>query len=207
MKHYQVYLFDFDGTLFDTIQSLYPVYEYGFGAVGMNVTHAECDHFIHISLSQSADYKHMKPEDYPIFRKAIGVGLNLESSLKLITIFPDAISTIKALKARGAKIGIVSGNNEDHMKIVLKRFHVLDLFDEITGNESFKKPKPDAEPCLAAIAKLGLAPSHDILYVGDSFQDVESGLNAKIDGLLVDRTNAYPSYDRPKIKSLAELIK
>jgi phosphoglycolate phosphatase-like HAD superfamily hydrolase len=102
MKHYQVYLFDFDGTLFDTIQSLYPVYEYGFGAVGMNVTHAECDHFIHISLSQSADYKHMKPEDYPIFRKAIGVGLNLESSLKLITIFPDAISTIKALKSSWA---------------------------------------------------------------------------------------------------------
>jgi phosphoglycolate phosphatase-like HAD superfamily hydrolase len=75
------------------------------------------------------------------------------------------------------------------------------------GTNPSRNPKPDAEPCLAAIAKLGLAPSHDILYVGDSFQDVESGLNAKIDGLLVDRTNAYPSYDRPKIKSLAELIK
>ncbi|OPZ36330.1 MAG: Phosphoglycolate phosphatase [Tenericutes bacterium ADurb.BinA155] len=207
MKQYQVYLFDFDGTLFDTIQSLYPVYEYGFGAVGMNVTHAECDYFIHISLSQSADYMHMKPEDYPIFRKAIGVGLNLEESLKLITLFDDAIPTVKALRARGAKIGIVSGNNEDHMKIVLERFHVLDLFDEITGNESFKNPKPSAEPCLAAIAKLGRTPSHDILYVGDSLQDVESGLNAKIDGLLVDRSNAYPTYERPKLKSLLDLIK
>jgi hypothetical protein len=56
-----------------------PFMNMALGAVGMNVTHAECDYFIHISLSQSADYKHMKPEDYPIFRKAIGVGLNLES--------------------------------------------------------------------------------------------------------------------------------
>jgi hypothetical protein len=40
------------------------------------------------------------------------------------------------------------------------------------------------------------------------FQDVESGLNAKIDGLYwLTGANAYPSYDRPKIKSLAELIK
>jgi len=207
MKKYQTYLFDFDGTLFDTLKSLYPVYRYGFKAIGMDCSEEQAQHYMHIALPQTAAERHLAPEQWNVFMRAICDGLNLEESMKLIEIFPDTIATIRSLKAAGAAVGIVSGNNEGHMMEVLKRFKIIDLFDEWTGNESFKHPKPDADPCLAAVKKLGLVPNHDIIYIGDSLQDVESGHNADIDAVLIDRTNQYPSFKGKKIKTLLELIK
>jgi len=207
MKKYKTYLFDFDGTLFDTLKSLYPVYRYGFEAIGMDCSEEQASHYIHISLTQTAAERHVDAKLWPMFLQAVRDGLDREESMELIEIFPDTLQTIRTLKASGVKIGIVSGNNESHMIKVLQRFGIADLFDEWTGNESFTHPKPDAEPCLVAMKKLKIVASDDIIYIGDSLQDIESGHNAKIDAVLVDRTNQYPSFKGEKINSLLELIK
>mgnify|MGYP003346611147 CR=1 FL=1 len=55
-------LFDFDGTLFDTKESLIPCYKYGFNAIGLDCTKEECYQFMHLSLSQTAELKHVEKE-------------------------------------------------------------------------------------------------------------------------------------------------
>lgn len=206
MKAYKTYFFDFDGTLFNTIESLKPVYRAGFGAVGISVNEEECERFIHVSLEAAAKEKHMKMEDVPAFVKAINKAINSEESMSLIKIYPETEQTLMNLKKTGARLAIVSGNAESHMRPVLERFGLSDFFETVTGNESFKRNKPFPDPLLVGLERMGLKIDENSVYVGDSLQDVKCGEEAKLDAILIDRENEHPDFKKTKIASLMDLL-
>ena len=53
MKEYDVYLFDFDGTLCDTGESLGPVFMHGFEAIGMSCKKEDALEYMHHSLKET----------------------------------------------------------------------------------------------------------------------------------------------------------
>ncbi|MBQ4254785.1 MAG: HAD hydrolase-like protein, partial [Bacilli bacterium] len=71
MKEQEIYVFDFDGTLFDTLESLYPTFRYGFDAIGVTVTDEEIEEFTHHSLQEAVIMKGLKEEDVPLFAQKI----------------------------------------------------------------------------------------------------------------------------------------
>lgn len=206
MREYQGYLFDFDGTLFDTYHSLIGVYEEGFKAIGQSCTKEEVAIYMHFSLHETALRRNLTEKETAILIGTISKAIDYPKFIQQIEVFPDAIPSIKALKGKGAKIGLVSGNTVPHIRLVLERFKIADYFDMVVGSSPKRQPKPSGDPIFFAKESWPTLEDSEIVYVGDSLQDPETAHNGKVAALLLDRRGEYPNFKGEKISSLSELL-
>ena len=206
MKEYAIYLFDFDGTLFDTKLSLRKVWKDAFAAIGEKVTDEQCDHYMHQNLFQTLDERHVKKEDYPAFGAALTASIDDPETVAQNVPFPETKAVLDALRAKGKKIGIVSGNSVHHIRLVLAYWEYGEVADVMMGCDVYEHGKPSPEPLLFALRDLGETPSPAVLYVGDSLQDIEAADAAGIDSLLIDREEEHPGFPRPRLKDLSQLL-
>jgi phosphoglycolate phosphatase len=205
MRKYVAYLFDFDGTLFDSKESLLPVWRYAFKKVGIDdIDPYLCDEFSHHPLSYAAEK--MEVKDYQAFYDAITEALDFDETIENIKMFPDTVALIATLFSRLLPLGIVSSNVSSHITKALKSKGMEKYFSALSCSDLYSLPKPNAEPCLFCLDKMGLTPSKDICYIGDSLQDVACADNAGITGILLDRNGTYSHFKGDKIASLFELV-
>jgi phosphoglycolate phosphatase len=206
MKQYQGYLFDFDGTLFNTFHSLIGVYQEGFKAIGQTCTEKQTSEYMHFSLSDTAKLRNLSPIETRTFISKINEALDYPCYLKQIEIFPEAIPTIKALAKEGRKIGLVSGNTEKHIHLVLEEFSLSQYFQMVVGASPLRRGKPYGDPIFAALKDWPQTSSQDVVYIGDSLQDPVTAHNGGIAGVLLDRRGEYSGYSEAKISSLRDLL-
>lgn len=210
MKQYKLYLFDFDGTLFDTIKSSAFVFKKAFESKGILIDDTEVLNYTRTPIPET--YRKIVPnykeEDINPFLDLITKLVNSKESNSYISIYRDTYETIIDLKASEASLGIVTSNNEKHVNDVLKMFDMeFGLFDVIVGNEKVKEAKPSPKPILAAIKALKETFSNEeIVYVGDAINDVLAAQNAGIDGILLDRNDEYSEENYQILHSLSELL-
>ncbi len=211
MKQYKVYLFDFDGTLFDTLPSSIYVFLEAFKRKGVALKEEDILHYTRVPIPET--YRKIVPsykeEDIEPFLDMITELVNSKESNKRISIYKDTYDFILDLKMSEATLGIVTSNNEKHVKDVLKMFDMdFGLFDVIVGNETVKETKPDPTPILTALKKIQEPFTLDeVVYVGDAINDVLAAQNAGIDGILLDRDNEYVNEKYTRIQSFEELLK
>lgn len=207
MKDFDVYLFDFDGTLVDSSSSFHSVFRRGFEAIGIkNVTDEECDECMHNTLSYSAKKKGASDEQIPIFIKALLEVLDDPEVIEKTKIFPETTNVINALLSKGKRIGIVSSNTEKHIKLVLKHLQIGDIFETYCGSDRYKRGKPYPDPILMAIEEMGLKPSSSIVYVGDSINDVLAGEAAGVETILIDRYGEHLGHKGSRIENLSKIV-
>jgi len=203
---FDVYLFDFDGTLFNTLDSLREVYEKGLAAVGYSCTKEEEEGFTHISLDELGRQKGMDEQTRIRFIEAIDGALNDPSSMQKIKIYDDVVPTLEALKKEQRILGVVSGNSEPHIRLVLRLFGLEDSFAFIVGSSFDRRPKPYGDCILEAKKHVPGIPSSKMLYVGDSLQDLETAVNGGVEECLIDREGNHPTYASVSIDALCELL-
>jgi phosphoglycolate phosphatase-like HAD superfamily hydrolase len=207
MKDYQAYFFDFDGTLFDSYHSLIGVYGYAFKKIGRDCTPEQAGIYMHMSLSETCDYLSIQNVDErKIFFQAVHDALDFPEYVAQITIFPDAIPTLRSLQKRGKLCGVVSGNTEKHIGLVLSQFHLNDLLSFAVGNSPYRQPKPSGDPIFEAQKHCPGIPHSAMVYIGDSLQDPETAHNGGVDGILLERRHEYPNYSGEKISTLSALL-
>ncbi|MBE0317793.1 pyrophosphatase PpaX [Xanthomonas citri pv. punicae] len=102
---------------------------------------------------------------------------NLENHDRIVTIFEGVYDTIKILKENGYKIAIVTTKLSDVVDMGLKLTKLDEFFDVIVALDHVTKAKPDPEPVLMALEKLGSSPEEAIM-VGDNSHDILAGKNA-----------------------------
>lgn len=124
--------------------------------------------------------------------------------------YPETIPTLTRLREQDARIGIISTKTRGRIAEKFEQDHVLHLLDFIIGREDVKNPKPDPEPILLAIGRLGVQ-KKDVLYVGDSLFDAGAAKNAGVDFAAVTtgttKAGEFKSFPHKKImKSLNELL-
>lgn len=117
----------------------------------------------------------------------------------------ETIDTLKALKARGLLIGVISNAPPlSHESIAQMR--ISDFIDAWTFSHELGIEKPDARIFHAALAKLGVTPD-EALMVGDSLdKDVFGARAAGIDAIQIVREGTV-SEEKEQIASLDELLK
>jgi putative hydrolase of the HAD superfamily len=116
-------------------------------------------------------------------------------------LYDDALPTLRALRERGLKIGVVSNSSRDVREFA--RHHALQID---AGISSFHhgKTKPH-EAIFRAVLELLAVEPEEALMVGDTIDaDIEGPLAIGMQAVLLDRYGLHPEF-APRIESLSEL--
>ena len=81
---------------------------------------------------------------------------------------------LERLATAGARIGVVSSKKTDYVELGLNRLGLGSWIDVIVGADNTQRHKPDPEPLLHATRLLDTVPSRCV-YVGDAVTDVVAG--------------------------------
>ncbi|SOC40120.1 pyrophosphatase PpaX [Ureibacillus acetophenoni] len=170
-------LFDFDGTLLNTndliIQSFMHVLEEKFPG---QYKPEDCLRFMGPSLTET--FEELTPNEVEEmtlkYRK-----WNIEHHDELVKEFDGVMETLEELRALGIRLAIVSTKRRDMIERGLNLMGASHFFELIVGIEDVKNVKPDPEPVLLAIEKLGVG-KEDVIMIGDNSHDIESGKNAGV---------------------------
>jgi len=76
-------------------------------------------------------------------------------------------NVLTTLKAQGCRLGLVTAKRRSTVDLAFARLPLAGLFEAIVGGDETERHKPDPEPLLLGLARLGAEPG-DAAYVGDS---------------------------------------
>ena len=208
MQKFQLYLFDFDGTLFDTLPSSKYVFRKAYENIGFQFSEDDVLGFTREPIPDSYARLGAPKEKFDSFMEDIEKYVNSQESVNLTGIYDDTYDTIIDLRMDEADLGIVTSNNVPHVRDILKKFDMQkDFFAVLVGNREAPNPKPSPEPILKALEMIGYkGDKKDVCYVGDSINDCISAVNAGIVPILLDRDGEYKDVPYQTIKSLKELL-
>jgi putative hydrolase of the HAD superfamily len=130
---------------------------------------------------------------------AVGLGLKLSEMVvskaadasvsawqKSITIDPNALDVLGALRARKT-LGLVSNfEHPPHIYLLLSRLGLARLFDTVVVSGDVGVEKPDPRIFELALRQVGLEP-REAVYVGDTAEDVQGALAAGMCPILIRR--------------------
>lgn len=177
MMKIKALLFDFDGTLLNTndliIKTFMHVLEERFPG---QYSPKDCLKFIGPSLKQTFSVVTPGEEDAMIAKYR---AWNETHHDELVTEYPDVVSTLEQLKDMGIKLAIVSTKRNDMIDRGLEVLGALHVFDVRIGTGDVKNVKPDPEPVLLALQRLGIEKDEAIM-IGDNSHDIEAGHNAGV---------------------------
>ena len=96
--------------------------------------------------------------------------------------YPDVDSGLKKLKDAGYILALVTNKPIRFVPKILQSFGWQDLFVEVLGGDSLAVKKPDPAPLLHVCEALNISPAQAIM-IGDSRNDILAGQNANMDTL------------------------
>ncbi len=207
MDNYEVFLFDFDGTLFDTLDSSIYVFEEAYRRMGVSIDRSSVLRLTREPISSS--YKRImgNMDNFDKFIEHINELVFSDKVTNMAVIYEDTKSIIKYLKDNEKIIGIVTSNAKDHLLDVLKRFDLENSFDVIVGNREASTPKPSPIPILKALELLDYKDKEKVVYIGDALNDALAAINAGVKPILLDRLHEFGELkDYKIINSLNEII-
>lgn len=98
----------------------------------------------------------------------------LEHHDRLVRCYAEVAETVDELRRRGHTLAIVTSKTEALASRGLTHVGIRDRFETIVGCDASSRHKPDPEPVLLALNRLGVAVT-EAVFVGDSVHDMEAG--------------------------------
>lgn len=92
---------------------------------------------------------------------------------------PGIDDVLVRLKDEGRRLGIVTAKRRTTVDLAFAKVPLGHLFDTVVGGDETERHKPDPEPLLLALERLGAGP-REAAYVGDAPFDIQA---AKAGGL------------------------
>jgi HAD superfamily hydrolase (TIGR01509 family) len=86
-------------------------------------------------------------------------------------VYPGAVETLRKLRNRGLKIGLVTNNGRVGTELTLKRCQIEGFFDTVVTRDDCEEVKPNGAPVRKVLDDMQVIPEEAIL-VGDSAMDI-----------------------------------
>ena len=203
---YQHFIWDFDGTLFNTYPRMVKCFDHALRQCGVVESEEEILRRIKVSVGSALKYFQEKHAIDPAF-DFMAAYYAYERTLPADTMipYPGMPELIRETHELGAHHHLYTHRDRAAFE-ALERYGILDCFEgRITSQDPFpKKPAPDA---LLSLIHRGLVNPASACMVGDRDIDVEAAHAAGIDGCLFDPEHFYEAYDTPyRVQSVPELL-
>jgi pyrophosphatase PpaX len=92
--------------------------------------------------------------------------------------FGGMLTVLPRLRAEGSRLGIVTAKRHRTVALALDRFPwLVEYFDTVVAYEDTERHKPDPDPVLLGVERLGGRPESSA-YVGDSPFDIQAARSA-----------------------------
>jgi HAD superfamily hydrolase (TIGR01509 family) len=130
-----------------------------------------------------------------------------------VILYPGVLDTLRKLRGRTIKIGIVTNNGRAGTALTLKRYNLEGFFDSIVTRDDCEQMKPDAGPVLQSLTEMH-ASREEAILVGDGIMDVIAAKEAGLPSVAVPTgpfsherlLQAEPDYLIASINDLPALI-
>jgi HAD superfamily hydrolase (TIGR01509 family) len=172
------YLFDFDGTLVDSMDTYAGVmlsildkngikYEKDIVKVITPLGYlGTANHFIGMGVKASVLQLVCEMKSGMVYEYTHNVGEK-----------PNVISTLLALKARGDSLNILTASPHEVLDPCLKRLGIFELFDNVWSCDDFETTKANPEIYKMAAEKMGVSVS-DAIFLYDNYNAVKTARDA-----------------------------
>ncbi|MCI8609898.1 MAG: HAD-IIIA family hydrolase [Firmicutes bacterium] len=177
-------LFDFDGTLVNTNDVIIASWQHTYQTyLGHEVSVERITRCFGepLLLTMAREFPEVDPEDAAVTYRTFQV----KEAEKLVRLFPGIVDMLKALKEAGCQIGIVTSRTRESALRYMNQLNITSYFDDMVNCDDTDVHKPNPEPLLLAMKKLG-ATAQDSIMVGDSPFDIKCANNAGVRSALVD---------------------
>lgn len=145
-------------------------------------------------LQQLIEYLHLPTDVQTLHAKRKTVYLKLVRDT--LEPMPGLMESLSLFKKNKLLIALTSSAVIEYIDLVLDKFNIRDFFTVIISSEDVIKGKPNPEPYLLTVEKLGLKP-YECLVLEDARNGIESAKNAGCWCIAVE--NPYtPPQDRSR---------
>ncbi len=198
---FTTYLFDFDGTLVDSMPT--------FVSVMLKILDEN-------NIAYESDIiKKITPLGYKgtaqYFKEELGVDMPVEEMISLMNTYAleqykynieakeNVIPTLKKLKENNADLNILTASPHSMLDVCLKRLGIHDIFTNVWSCDDFHTTKADVHIYKMAAKKLG-KPLEEILFLDDNF---DADKTAKMSGIKV--CGVYDASSDDYIKEIQDI--
>lgn len=195
-------VFDFDGVLVDSKRMYVELIKKALDENGLKVSFKEIDDKL-IPLIKGTVEKvipgHMANREMVIEKTERRViELTSTEGLGYISVCDDAISTLKNLK-KDNRIFLLSNSHSTFINKILGSFRLSPYFDEVITLDSSFPSKEDALRHLSKMENVRLA---DIVYIGDTKNDVRLAKRAGCKIVIIFNEISWDFPDKQKVSDL-----
>lgn len=180
IKEFDCYLFDADGTLFDTTEMIVNCFEHTAAHFGEAIPQRE-EIISHIGLTLRHQMElYFGPLDDAKFGKYQAEHMSYQLGIykKYLGLCPGVSDALYTLRESGKKCAVVTSRRMETLSVYLRDMGIIGYFDLLITPESTKLHKPDPQPALEALRGLECREPHRALFIGDSTFDIECGNRA-----------------------------
>lgn len=179
---YKACIFDLDGTLTDTLESLTYSVNTTLQELGLSsITREQCRAFVGSGprplLEQSL--KAVGDQELAYIEQAVEIYARVfqEGCMHEVKPYDGIVELLTALKAKGLRLAVLSNKPHTQTNKIVASFFEAGTFDLIEGLKPDVPKKPDPTAALAIAKQLGAA-KEECIYIGDSDTDMMTGNNA-----------------------------
>ncbi|MCC4372083.1 HAD-IA family hydrolase [Limosilactobacillus reuteri] len=207
------FIFDIDGTLIDTIDMYMPAMidtlaQHGHPVAPDKVEQTKHDLF-GITGQDALRLAGISEDEIPAIQQDwFKLAYQRADQVKVIEGIPEMLNTLA--NREDAKIAIATSKLADeYQEYFVNKYNFAKLFKVAVTSADTKKHKPDPDPILAAMDKMGADPATTV-YVGDTINDMKAAhaAGAKFAGALYSSANpdSIKDADFPLIKPADLLV-
>jgi HAD superfamily hydrolase (TIGR01549 family) len=164
---FRAVLFDWDGTLVDSAAKSYRCYVRVFAAYGIDFDHAAFERTYSPDWYRTYEAVGVPRERWPEADARWIECYGTEAS----RLVPGAREALERLTTRAVRQGLVSSGDGARVRRELTALGVEGFFDAVVCGGETSRRKPDPEPLLLALERLGVPPKGAV-YIGDSPEDM-----------------------------------
>ncbi len=168
-QHLQAVLFDLDGTLVDSVESIVRSFTHATQSL-LGTTVAREAIVATIGRPLEPTFEALAPGRGAELLQTYRAYLN-EHHDALVRAFPGTVELLVELRGRGYALGIVTAKSRMQAELSFRLCALEPLVDVTVCAEDTPQLKPAPDPLLLAAARLDVAPER-CLYVGDTIHDL-----------------------------------